>query len=135
MGELSALVKRYQPKVLIVDQMRNLRIAKTDNYTQGLDHIAQGLRALAKQNDIVTIGITQAGDSASGRPVLEMGDVDSSNTGIPGAADVLIGLGVTDTLRNAGQRVLSISKNKISGRHGYFTVNIDEQTSRIFSHE
>jgi len=135
MGEVEQLVKLHKPAVLIVDQIRNMRIAKQDNYTQGLDHIAQGLRALGKKHGLVTIGTTQAGDSASNRPVLEMGDIDSSNTGIPGAADVLIGMGITDTLRNAGQRVLSISKNKVSGRHGYFTVRIDEQTSRIASHE
>jgi archaellum biogenesis ATPase FlaH len=134
LSEIDRLVKQHQPKVLVVDQMRNIRPAKTDNFVQGLDHIAQGVRSIGKRNGLVTIGITQAGDSASGRPVLEMGDIDSSNTGIPGAADVLIGMGVTDTLRNAGQRVLSISKNKVSGRHGYFTVNIDEQTSRITSH-
>lgn len=135
MSELERLVKQYRPKVLIVDQMRNVRVSKTDNFVQGLDHIAQGMRSLAKRYQLVSVGITQAGDSASGRPVLEMGDVDSSNTGIPGAADVLIGMGVTDTLRNAGQRVLSVSKNKVSGRHGYFTVRIDEATSRILSHE
>jgi len=135
LGELARLTKQHKPSVLVVDQLRNIKAAKTDNFVQGLDHIAQGIRAIGKENQIVTIGITQAGDSASGRPVLEMGDIDSSNTGIPGAADVLIGLGVTDTLRNAGQRILSISKNKVSGRHGYFTVNIDEQTSRIVSHE
>jgi replicative DNA helicase len=131
--ELEALVKRHQPRVLIVDQIRNLRISKTDNYTQGLDHNAQGLRALGKRYSMVTIGITQAGDSASNRPILEMGDIDSSNTGIPGAADVLIGLGVTDQLRQAGQRVISVSKNKVSGKHGYFTVNINETTSRVKS--
>jgi hypothetical protein len=129
--ELEALVKRHQPRVLIVDQMRNLKYSKTDNYTQGLDHNAQGIRALGKRYDLVTISTTQAGDSAGGKAVLDMGDIDSSNTGIPGAADVLIGLGVNEQLYNAGQRVISISKNKVSGKHGFFTVSINEQTSRI----
>ena len=132
--ELEALVRRHQPRVLIVDQIRNLRTAKIDNYTQGLDHIAQGLRALGKRYSLVTIGTTQAGDSGSNKAILDMGDIDSSNTGIPGAADVLIGLGVNEQLRNAGQRVISISKNKVSGWHGYFTVNINESTSRVKSH-
>lgn len=131
--ELEALVRRHQPKVLIVDQIRNLKVPKTDNYTQGLDHIAQGLRALGKRYNLVTIGTTQAGDSGNNKAILDMGDIDSSNTGIPGAADVLIGLGVNEQLRNAGQRVISISKNKVSGKHGYFTVNINESTSRVKS--
>ena len=131
--ELEALVRRHKPSVLIVDQIRNLRIAKVDNYTQGLDHNAQGLRALGKRYGLVTIGTTQAGDSGRNKAVLEDGDIDSSNTGIPGAADVLIGLGANDQLRNAGQRVISVCKNKVSGRHGYFTVNINEATSRVKS--
>lgn len=131
--ELEALVKRHQPRVLIVDQIRNLRTSKTDNYTQGLDHNAQGIRALGKRYGLVTIGTTQAGDSGNNKAILDMGDIDSSNTGIPGAADVLIGLGVNDQLRQAGQRVVSISKNKVSGRHGYFTVSINEATSRVKS--
>lgn len=129
--ELEALVKRHQPRVLIVDQLRNLKYSKTDNYTQGLDHNAQGLRALGKRYSLVTIGTTQAGDSAQGKAVLDMGDIDSSNTGIPGAADVLIGLGVNEQLYNAGQRVISISKNKVSGKHGFFTVGINESMSRV----
>lgn len=131
--ELEALVRRHKPSVLIVDQLRNLRTSKTDNYTQGLDHNAQGIRALGKRYGLVTISTTQAGDSGNNKAILDMGDIDSSNTGIPGAADVLIGLGVNDQLRNAGQRVISISKNKVSGRHGYFSVNINEPISRVKS--
>jgi predicted ATP-dependent serine protease len=131
--EIEALVKRHDPDVLIVDQLRNLRHSKTDNYTQGLDHIAQGLRGIAKRHQIVVISTTQAGDSASGRAVLDMGDIDSSNTGIPGAADVLIGMGVNEQLQNAGQRVLTVCKNKVSGTKGYVTVSINESNSRITS--
>lgn len=133
--ELEGLVRQHKPKILVVDQLRNLRIAKVDNYTQGLDHNAQGIRALGKRYGLVTISTTQAGDSARNKAVLDDGDIDSSNTGIPGAADVLIGMGVTDTLRSAGQRVLSICKNKASGKHGYFTVNINEQSSKVKSND
>jgi KaiC/GvpD/RAD55 family RecA-like ATPase len=132
--EIEAMVRQHSPAVLIVDQMRNLRIAKTDNYTQGLDHIAQGIRAIGKRYGIITISTTQAGDSARNKAVLDDGDIDSSNTGIPGAADVLLGMGVTDTLRSAGQRIISVCKNKASGQHGHFTVQIVETSSKIKTH-
>lgn len=133
--ELEGMVRQHKPSILIVDQLRNLRIGKADNYTQGLDHNAQGIRAIGKRNNIVTISTTQAGDSARNKAVLDDGDIDSSNTGIPGAADVLLGMGVNDTLRSAGQRIISVCKNKASGKHGYFTVAINEPSSKVKSHD
>lgn len=133
--ELEGMVRQHKPSILVVDQLRNLKISKTDNYTQGLDHNAQGIRALGKRYGMVTIATTQAGDSARNKAVLDDGDIDSSNTGIPGAADVLLGLGVNDTLRSAGQRIISVCKNKASGKHGYFTVAINEQSSKVKSHD
>jgi hypothetical protein len=135
LAELERLVRLYKPAVLVVDQLRNIRIpgTKSDNFTTNLDKAAQGVRALAKRYGLVTICVTQAGDSAEGRPVLDMGDVDSSNTGIPGAADVMIGVGVTETLRGSGTRMLSLCKNKVSGTITAFTVRFDPTTSRYSS--
>lgn len=133
LGEVERLVRQIKPKVLIVDQLRNIRGAKTDNFTQMLDKIAQGIRALGKKYKLATIAITQAADSARGRACLDTGDIDSSNIGIPGAADVLIGVGVTETLYNAGQRMLSLCKNKLTGRHVNFPVNFRADISRFTS--
>jgi len=116
--------------VLLVDQLRNITSAKSDNYTQLLDKNAQAVRALGKKYDLVTISVTQAGDSASGRAILGMGDVDSSNTGIPGAADVMIGVGVTEALDRSGQRMLSLPKNKL-GAHSQVLVSFDPYRSKM----
>ncbi|MGD9590828.1 MAG: AAA family ATPase [Pyrinomonadaceae bacterium] len=131
LAEVEKLVRQNKPAVLIVDQLRNLRGTKTDNFTQMLDKVAQGVRAIGKKYKIATISVTQAADSARDRSVLDTGDIDSSNIGIPGAADVLIGIGVTQALYNAGQRMLSICKNKLSGRHMAFPVNFRAETSRF----
>ena len=131
-AELERLVRVHKPDVLVVDQLRNLRV-KGDNFTQQLDKAAQLVRALGKRYNCVTISVTQAGDSARDKSVLDDGDIDSSNTGIPGAADVLIGMGVDDGLRLAGQRCLSLCKNKVSARHDQIIVTLDEATSRIRS--
>jgi hypothetical protein len=129
--EIEALIKRHKPDVLFVDQLRNITSGKTDNFTQLLDKNAQAVRALGKRHGLVTVSITQAGDSATGRAVLGMGDVDSSNTGIPGAADLMIGVGVTDSLEQAGQRMLSLCKNKLGAVHPTVPVEFDPFRSKM----
>jgi archaellum biogenesis ATPase FlaH len=132
LGELERLVRVHTPHVLIVDQLRNLRVgAGADNFTQLLDRVAQGVRNLGKKYGMVTVSVTQAGDSARGKAILDDGDVDSSNTGIPGAADILLGIGVTETLEKASMRMLSLAKNKRTGRHDHWTVALDARTSRV----
>lgn len=135
LGEIERLVRKHEPAVLVVDQIRNILATKQDNYTQRLDAVAQGIRAIGKRHGLVTIGVTQAADSARGRAVLDAGDVDSSNVGIPGAADVLIGIGSTDQLQSAGLRTLSLAKNKVAFTHGSLTVRVCPTTGRLMSHE
>lgn len=129
--EIEALIKHHKPDVLFVDQLRNITSAKSDNYTQLLDKNAQAVRALGKKYGLVTVSVTQAGDSGTNRPVLGMGDVDSSNTGIPGAADLMIGVGVTEALEKAGQRMLSLCKNKLGAVHPAVPVTLDPFRSRM----
>lgn len=131
--ELDAAVKTVRPAILVVDQLRNLSAKGTENFTQNLDAIARGVRAIGIRYGVGTIAVTQAGDSASGKAVLDMGDIDSSNTGIPGAADVLIGIGVTPTLESSGMRMLSLPKNKLTGWHGHFEVRFNALLSKVES--
>jgi hypothetical protein len=81
----------------------------------------------------VCVSVTQAGDSASDKSVLDLGDVDYSNTGIPGQADVMIGIGANKNQRDAGEIVISLPKNKVSGRHEYFACYTDPSLSKIIS--
>ncbi len=132
MKEIEKLVKIHKPDVLVVDQLRNISVGgKVGSYTELLDKNAQGVRALGKRYGMVTISVTQAGDSAQGRPILDMGDVDSSNTGIPGAADLMIGVGVTESLDNAGQRMLTLCKNKLGVVKPSVVVELDPFRSKM----
>ena len=83
------------------------------------------MRTIAKKYGIVTVSITQAGDSAYNKLVLEQGDVYFSNTGVPGSADLMIGVGINDDFEYNNKRMLSICKNKINGKHEYFPVKVD----------
>lgn len=119
-------------KVFIVDQLRNL-IVKSENKTTQLEEAAKAIRNIAKARNLVAISVTQAGDSAEGKSVLGMGDVDSSNTGIPGACDVLLGVGANEQQKAEGIRILTPIKNKITGDHEPFPTRINPHISKYVS--
>lgn len=131
-AQIEALVERYQATWFIVDQIRNLAM-KSENRTNQLEAAATAVRNIGKRLNAIAISITQAGDSAEGKAVLEMGDVDNSNTGIPGACDVLLGVGATGEQKDQGIRVLSLSKNKIGGLHDNFPVRFNQWLSKYIS--
>lgn len=131
-NQIDAFIERYKPDGIIVDQLRNL-LAKAENRTNQLEAAAQGIRNLGKKHDIFTISVTQAGDSGEGKAVLEMGDVDNSNTGIPGACDVLLGIGATESQKEQNIRVLTLIKNKIGGIHDNFPVRFNQWISKYAS--
>lgn len=131
-AQIDAFVDRYKPQWFIVDQLRNLA-AKAENRTNQLEANAQGIRNVGKKYNCVNISVTQAGDSAEGKAVLEMGDVDNSNTGIPGACDVLLGVGATKEQVENGIRVMSLVKNKVGGNHDSFPVRFNQWLSKYAS--
>ena len=128
--EIERLILEYKPQVLLIDQLRNINVAE-DHFVQKLEKAATAARNIGKKHDVLVISVTQAGDSASNRAVLEMGDVDSSNTGVPAQADVMIGIGGTYEDVASGKRILSLPKNKRSGKHDFFPVRVDPHTSTI----
>lgn len=132
--EIEQLVSEVKPDVLIVDQLRHIK-TKEENKTQQLEQAANGVRTIVGRHKCLGISVTQAGDSASGKAVLDMGDVDSSNTGIPGTADLMIGIGANKDDEASNRRVLSLCKNKRSGNHEFFPVRIQPELSKYLSVE
>lgn len=130
--EITNLVELHKPDVLVLDQLRNLSM-RQDNYVLALEAAAKQARQWAKRYSCVVVSVTQAGDSATNKVVLDMGDVDFSNTGIPSQADVMIGLGGNEIHQRNGELVVSLPKNKVSGRHEYFAVSVEPHLSRVLS--
>ena len=128
--EITRLLEEHRPHVLVLDQLRNLNMMD-DNYVLALEKAAKQARQWAKRYSCVVVSVTQAGDSAQGKNVLDLGDVDFSNTGIPSQADVMIGLGANDNLKGRGELCISLPKNKVSGRHEYFTVLTQPSLSKL----
>ena len=127
--QIKHFIKKYEPEVVIVDQLRNLQM-KAENRTNQLERAATEMRNIAKQDNVLMISVTQAADSARDKLVLDSGDVDSSNVGIPAQADLLIGIGADEAAKAEGVRWLSIIKNKISGDESHFPVKINTMLSR-----
>jgi KaiC/GvpD/RAD55 family RecA-like ATPase len=145
--EIDRAVAANEPDVVVINQMRNL--AHGDNAVQQLDTLAWELRNVGKRHQCVTVLITAAKEGevtkeGTIRPkaVLEVGDVYSSKTGIPGAADLLLGWGCTDQLKANNMACISILKNKIvdgnmtaDGKHrkyGHFYVKVNPETNFIY---
>lgn len=130
--EIRRMIDKYDPSCIIVDQLRNLKV-RAENRTNQLEQAATEVRNIGKEANVLALSVTQAGDSASNKLVLEQGDVDSSNTGIPAQADVMIGIGMDAQMEAEGVRVLSLPKNKLGGVHDNFPVRINPQLSRYTS--
>ena len=127
---IQRLVNRCQPRVLVLDQLRNIDV-DLDHRTQALEKAATEARNLAKRNNLLVVSVSQAADSASGKRILNRGDVDSSNIGIPGQCDVMLGIGATEEDEQSNRRFLSLPKNKVSGSHETWQIEIAPQLSMV----
>lgn len=131
-------VIQFKPDVVVIDQFRNLA-GPEDGQTQRMEANAIKLRALLLEFGLVGISVAQANDRSERHgqepPVwLQTGDIDSSRVGLPGQADLIIGLGANSELKSRGQRFVSLCKNKCSaapGSHEGFVVAFDLEYSRV----
>ncbi|KKK80750.1 hypothetical protein LCGC14_2820370, partial [marine sediment metagenome] len=127
--QIRGLIGKHKPDVVVIDQLRNIDV-KSENRTTALEKAATEARNIAK-GGVVVISLTQAADSASGKLVLNRGDVDSSNIGIPGNMDVMIGIGANEDMERTGLRCISLAKNKTTGNHSPFNVLFNTAISKV----
>lgn len=136
-GSISAIAKRveeWQPQVLIIDQIRNLQSgSKTDGMTTKLEALGIEVRALLLDYGLIGVSVTQAGPTSN--LWLELDDMDSTKTGLPAQADLIVGVNANEEMLRQNQRALSVPKNKLSSAddaHEGFIVNVDKHRSRVF---
>jgi hypothetical protein len=115
---------------LVVNQLAGVRV-RGDNRVLELETIAKGLREIAKSRQCAVLSVTQAGDSGDNKRILQMGDIDWSNTAIQAACDLLVGFGVDDELKIMHNRVLSLCKNKLGNKHDALMIRVDEERNVI----
>ena len=130
-GEIKYFVKTEKPDFVVVNQIRNLHV-KAGTRTEQLERAATEMRNIGKKMGCGMISITQAGDSATDKLILEQGDVDGSNTGIPSQMDAIIGVGGNAQYDKADMRHLSMCKNKVgAGKRWDKAFKIDRGTSSV----
>lgn len=129
-GTVRRLLEAGSYDVVILDQLRNMRV-RGDSMTDNLENAAKEARIIGQEYNVLVVSVTQAGDSATGRVYLEMNDVADSKTGIPGAVDLMVGVGADDAMKLNGLLGISLPKNKLSGVHDKFTVSVNYQTGVI----
>lgn len=112
--EIEQEIEVRQPDVIFVDQVRNLFIKghSDDSMTNVLLRGAERCRSFAKRFNLLSVLVTQAGEEAHNKPVLNMTDVEYSNTGFAAQLDLLIGIGQDQQLKMQNAAVLSFPKNK-----------------------
>jgi len=132
-SEIRCLIEEHEPLLVIIDQIRQIEIPGIDGDVAQLTEATRAARKMTKQYPIITMSFTQAGDSAENKLILGKGDVYMSNTTFPGDVDVLIGWGMNDSYEQSGRRMISLPKNKLSGRHEHIQVSIDPHTSKVIS--
>lgn len=128
--EITRYLEKYKPDCFIVDQIRNMNVGGETRVNQ-LEMAATFVRNAAKKFNALGVSITQAGDSAEGKLILTMGDIDFSNTGIPATADLMLMAGVDDNFNSQNLRMFNLPKNKISAKHAHWHVRINPTLSRI----
>jgi hypothetical protein len=88
---------------------------------------------MAKKYKCIGVSTTQAGDSATNKRKLEIGDVDWSNVGVQAQADLLIGMGANQEDMERDIRYLTLLKNKLTGMEETFPIKLDRFHSRYTS--
>jgi hypothetical protein len=127
------LVAKLKPDFVTIDQLRHVGRSGGGDLHDTLESGMMQLRAHAHEARYAGAAITQAGMSGEGKAVLDLGDIDGAKTGLQGATDWILGLGVNADLRAKNQRVISVCRNKISGQIKAFPVHVDEQHTLIMN--
>lgn len=76
-GHVASLCRRHQPDVVMVDQIRNMKV-KADNRVGQLEASGIAMRDIAAEHKVAAIGVTQVGDSGEQKLRLGMSDIDGS---------------------------------------------------------
>jgi len=129
--DIKRMLDRYEPDVIIVDQMANMETKANFTKVEKNEYLAIKLRSLAKKYDLVSIIVHQASDSAYGKLSIEKNDMYYSNVGVQGQMDVMIGIGMDESFDQQDKRMLCLTKNKISSNHSHIPVNFNAQLSKV----
>lgn len=134
--EISKFIEERELDVIVVDQVRNLDTGRSESLVAQKEIAGRGMRSLLKKYNIVGISVTQGADSClnqdgSYKDILTVRNIDGSRVGLPGSADLILGLGTKDELKEVGYRTINLCKNKLSTQRGSITCKFDPVTFEV----
>lgn len=113
-ADVEHLCQRYEPSLVVFDQIDKLTGFDEDRDDLRLGTIYQWARGLAKGYCPV-IGVCQAGETGANKRWLTMEDVANAKTSKQAEADWILGIGKIDQEGYEKVRHLYLSKNKLAG--------------------
>ena len=130
--DIDSHCEKYKPDVIVIDQLDKINVSGTYARTdEKLRAIYTGAREIAKRRNCVVIAISQASAEAHDRDHISFNMMENSKTGKAAEADLIIGIGNrTSNDPTNNNRILNVSKNKITGWHGDPSVKINRYISR-----
>ena len=130
-AEVQRAVNKYTPEVVFIDQMANMLTPSAFSKTEKNEWLSVKFREMAKRNNLVTVLVHQASGDAYGKLILDKNDMYYSNVGVQGQMDVMIGIGMDDAYENNGMRMLTLTKNKLTGNHDSIPVAVNTDLSKV----
>lgn len=134
--DVERVCEAYKPKVIVFNVLDKVHgFTKMDEVAR-LRRIAQWARELGKKHEAIIICVCQADGTAEGEKYIFKNQIYGSKTGVPGEADVIIGVGYDPN--EADIRYFHVSKNKLAGgpksdparSHGFGAAKFDKLTGR-----
>ena len=131
-SDIHEYAEEFKPAIIVLDQFRNLG-GKNDSLTQKMNDNAIAFRSLISHHQAVGVSLAQAhaGEHGKQKVWYEYDDIDSSRTGLPAQADLIVGIGADDDMLARGTRAISLCKNKLGDIHEGFMVRFDHSHSRV----
>ncbi len=129
--QVNRLARQLKPDIIVIDQLRNITSRKDGTRAESLEDCANNARAVGKRHGCVMVSLTQAGNSATDKAVVEISDIDSSKVGIPAQGDLIIAIGADQQMKASGVRIINLPKNKLSGKHEFFEAHFDTTTGVV----
>jgi hypothetical protein len=134
MAWVESVCKTYSPDILVLDMGDKFA---QDQSHEGLKNCAIHARQIAKEYGCAIFYMSQLSADAEGKIALNQSMMEGSKTGKASEADLMLLISKNPVTENQDeddmQRHINSAKNKLSGWHGYVTVQLQSQTGRYES--
>lgn len=127
--EVENLCKRYNPSLILIDQIDKVKGFKADRPDRMYGDIYVWARELAKTYCPV-VGVCQASVSAENKKFLTMEDIAEAKTSKAAEGDFIIGIGKTHNIGYENIRHIHLVKNKLTGDHAKIDCRILTDVAR-----